>query len=137
MISMYDYKWLAVCVLSHGRRVANVDQIIGCDGQVKNNVDDDDDGDDGDHDDDDDNNFDQNIGCDGQVTDDDNTFDNQFDVDYDDFDDQGVDRKLIINMFADSLQCPKLHMKPKIFIFQVKYKLCSAIKFHKYKRIDT
>ena len=34
--------------------MANVDQIIGCDGQVKNNVDDDDDGDDGDHDDDDD-----------------------------------------------------------------------------------
>jgi len=61
--SMYDYKWLAVCVLSHGRRVANVDQIIGCDGQ-------------------------------------------------------GVDRKLIINMFADASQCPKLHMKPKIFIFQ-------------------
>ena len=56
MISMYDYKWLAVCVLSHGRRVANVVQIIGADGQVKNNVDDDDDGDDGDHDDDDDNN---------------------------------------------------------------------------------
>jgi len=61
--SKYDYKWLAVCVLSHGRRVANVDQIIGCDGQ-------------------------------------------------------GVDRKLIINMFADASQCPKLHMKPKIFIFQ-------------------
>ena len=55
----------------------------------------------------------------------------------DDLDDQGVDRKLIINMFADASQCPKLHMKPKIFIFQVKYKLCSAIKFHKYKRIDT
>ena len=34
LTSKYDYKWLAVCVLSHGRRVANVDQIIGCDGQV-------------------------------------------------------------------------------------------------------
>ena len=34
LISNYDYKWLAVCVLSHGRRVANVDQIIGCDGMV-------------------------------------------------------------------------------------------------------
>ena len=45
MISMYDYKWLAVCVLSHGRRVANVDQIIGCDGQVKINADDDSDSD--------------------------------------------------------------------------------------------
>ena len=42
---MYDYKWLAVCVLSHGRRVANVDQIIGCDGQVKINADDDSDSD--------------------------------------------------------------------------------------------
>ena len=49
VISKYDYKWLAVCVLSHGRRVANVDQIIGCDGQVKNDVD----GDDYDDDDDD------------------------------------------------------------------------------------
>ena len=38
--------------------MANVDQIIGCDGQVKNNVDDDDDGDDGDDDDDDDDNND-------------------------------------------------------------------------------
>jgi len=61
--STYNYQWLAVCVLSHGRRIANVDQIIGCDGQ-------------------------------------------------------GVDRKQIINMFADASQCPNLHMKPKIFIFQ-------------------
>ena len=54
VISKYDYKWLAVCVLSHGRRVANVDQIIGCDGQVKNDVDGDgydNDGDDNDYND--------------------------------------------------------------------------------------
>ena len=34
-LSTYNYQWLAVCVLSHGRRIANVDQIIGCDGQVQ------------------------------------------------------------------------------------------------------
>ena len=34
-LSTYNYQWLAVCVLSHGRRIANVDQIIGCDGQVE------------------------------------------------------------------------------------------------------
>jgi len=26
------YHWLAVCILSHGRRVGNVDEILGCDG---------------------------------------------------------------------------------------------------------
>ena len=35
LLSTYNYQWLAVCVLSHGRRIANVDQIIGCDGQVQ------------------------------------------------------------------------------------------------------
>ena len=39
LLSTYNYQWLAVCVLSHGRRIANVDQIIGCDGQVElNNI---------------------------------------------------------------------------------------------------
>ena len=40
-----------------------------------------------------------------------------------DHDHQGVDRKEIINMFADASQCPKLHMRPKMFIFQVKRKI--------------
>ena len=40
LLSTYNYQWLAVCVLSHGRRIANVDQIIGCDGQVELNDDD-------------------------------------------------------------------------------------------------
>ena len=58
------YNWVAVCVLSHGRRKANRDEVLGCDGE-------------------------------------------------------GVDRSEIINMFADASKCPKMHMKPKLFIFQV------------------
>lgn len=57
------YNWVAVCVLSHGRRKANRDEVLGCDGE-------------------------------------------------------GVDRSEIINMFADASKCPKMHMKPKLFIFQ-------------------
>ena len=27
----YNYNWVAVCILSHGRRVDNVDQVINLD----------------------------------------------------------------------------------------------------------
>jgi hypothetical protein len=28
-----SFEWIVVCVLSHGRRVANVDEVLGCDGK--------------------------------------------------------------------------------------------------------
>jgi len=58
-----SFHWVSVCILSHGRRRGNVDEILGCDGQ-------------------------------------------------------GVDRNLIVSMFACARECPHLHRKPKLFIFQ-------------------